>query len=274
MATFIEYRITAPAARQDILIALLADAGFDSFEQRDTELLAYAPTANHAASVTRLDELAPAFEFTYTHAPLEDRNWNAVWESGFDPIRVGERLLIRASFHAPDPTVEHELVIDPKMAFGTGHHATTYLMCELLFDYGAAGATVLDYGCGSGVLALLAKQLGAGHTDPVDIEQPAVENTRENAATNGLQLERILHGTLDAVPNDRPYDLILANINRNVILATAGALYERLKPGGRVLFSGILDRDEQLLTDHLRDLGFRHLTTRRRADWRAFVYTR
>jgi len=164
------------------------------------------------------------------------------------------------------------------MAFGTGHHATTFMMCERLFELadegGLAGASVLDYGSGTGVLAILARRLGAGPADAVDIEAPAAESTAENATTNGVTLRHVVHGVLDDVPAGPPYDIILANINRNVILATAGALYERLKPGGTVLFSGILAQDEQLLINSLRDAGFLHQETRRREDWRAFTFTR
>ncbi len=271
---FTRYTLAAPADLHDILIALLADAGFDSFEETDDELLAFAPAADRETALATLAVLSRQFDFSFTHEPVEERNWNEVWESQFDPIRIGTKLLIRASFHPPEPGMERELVIDPKMAFGTGHHATTHMMCELLFDHEVDGAVVLDYGAGTGVLALLAKQLGAAYVDAVDIEAPAAESTRENAELNGISLDRIVHGVLEDVPADKPYDLILANINRNVILATADALYERLLPGGLVFFSGILDRDEQLLTDHLSALGFRHLDTRMRLDWRAFVFTR
>lgn len=275
---FHQYSLTNDPALHDVLVALLADAGFDSFQETDAGLLAFAPAEEHDRWTEVLDDYATRFGFTYAWEPLEERNWNAEWESNFSPIRVGERLLIRAEFHAPDPAVEQELVITPKMAFGTGHHATTYMMCELLFELSdqaaVAGCRVLDYGSGTGVLALLAARLGAGSVDAVDIEKPAAESTAENAAANGVGLRHVVHGTLDDVPAGPPYDLILANINRNVILTTASALYERLQPGGTVLFSGILAQDEDLLLGRLREAGFRHRHTRRREDWRAFTFTR
>ena len=167
-----------------------------------------------------------------------------------------------------------ELVITPKMAFGTGHHATTYMMCELLFDLDVKGKKVLDYGSGTGVLAILAKQLGAGPTDAVDIEAPAAESTQENAVRNDVELATVVHGVLDDVPDSGAYDLIVANINRNVILATASVLYDRLVVGGDILFSGILAQDEDLLRSKLTEAGFNHLSTRSREDWRAFHFTR
>ncbi|MEM9529172.1 MAG: 50S ribosomal protein L11 methyltransferase, partial [Bacteroidota bacterium] len=205
---------------------------------------------------------------------LEDKNWNEEWERQFTPINIGSRLRIRADFHDPDPTVERELIITPKMAFGTGHHATTHMMCELLLEHSLSGVKVLDYGSGTGVLAILAKQLGAGPVDAVDIESWSAENTQENAARNGVTLNQVIHGELKDVPLGVAYDLILANINRNVILATAESLYDRLRLGGTILFSGILAQDEELLVASLTDTGFLHQATRSRSDWRAFVFTR
>ena len=134
-------------------------------------------------------------------------------------------------------------------------------MCELMFDLALTGSRVLDYGCGTGVLAILAAKLGAEQIDAVDIEEPSAENTAENAARNGVTLDRVVLGELADVPDGKPYDVILANINRNVILATRGALYERLASGGTVLFSGILAQDEDLLRRRLTEAGFKHEVT-------------
>ncbi|MEM6771836.1 MAG: 50S ribosomal protein L11 methyltransferase, partial [Bacteroidota bacterium] len=146
--------------------------------------------------------------------------------------------------------------------------------CELLFEHEVARTRVLDYGSGTGVLAILAKRLGAAYVDAVDIEAPSAESTAENAANNGVHLDAVVLGKLQDVPLSEPYDLILANINRNVILTTAGALYERLRSGGTVFFSGILAQDEQLLVQRLTEAGFRHQGTRKREDWRAFIFVR
>lgn len=271
---FHQYRLTNSPDIHDVLVALLGDAGFDSFQETEEGLLAFGDADQHEVWLATLDRYAVQFGFTYRWEPLEERNWNAEWERNFTPIRVGERLLIRADFHAADPRVEQELIITPKMAFGTGHHATTYMMCELLFAHEVARTRVLDYGSGTGVLAILAKRLGAAYVDAVDIEPPSAESTAENAAANGVILDQVVLGELHDVPVGAPYDLILANINRNVILATATALYERLKPGGTVFFSGILAQDEQLLVERLTNTGFQHQETRHRDDWRAFIFTR
>ncbi|MBB4077942.1 ribosomal protein L11 methyltransferase [Lewinella aquimaris] len=276
--TYNRYRITCQEQVSDVLLAYLADAGFDSFEVTEVGLDAYADASNHPQWIEVLNELDGRFAFTYTWEELPDKNWNEVWESGFQPIQIGDRLLIRASFHPPRQGMQHELVIDPKMAFGTGHHATTHMMCERVLDYFAEepvkAENVLDFGCGTGVLAILTKRLGAGRVAAVDIERPAYDSTLENAATNGVELDEVIHGQLEDVPIGKPYDLVLANINRNVLLDCSAALYQRISAGGTVYMSGILDRDETRLVDHMVRQGFRHRATYAREDWRAFDFTR
>ena len=251
----------------------------EAFEQYEQLLTAYVPEGTDVDWEVVLAELQIRIPFAYDMQRLPQRNWNAEWERGFAPIRIGERLVVRASFHPPQAGVGRELIIDPKMAFGTGHHATTHMMCELVLDYFASRAEpravqVLDYGSGTGVLAILAKQLGAGRVDAVDIERPAYESTLENAAQNGVELDRVVYGELHDVPLGKLYDLVVANINRNVLLATGGALYERLRAGGTALVSGILEQDAERLTDHWRQLGFRHRQTVYTDDWRAFCFER
>lgn len=276
---YLRYTLYCSESHTEILIALLADAGFDSFEETETGIEAYAENAGARKWATVLAELQQRYPFTFSTEPVPDKNWNAEWESHFEPIRIDDRLLIRASFHKRQPGIGREIVIDPKMAFGTGHHATTYLMCELLLDYFSDVATpqsmrVLDYGSGTGVLALLAKQLGANEVEAVDVERPAYESTLENAALNGVKFDLVVHGQLTDVPLGRPYDLVLANINRNVLLDTGAALHIRLNAGGRTFMSGVLAGDEALLVNHMQSVGFQHLETRARDDWRAFVFTR
>ncbi len=262
----------------EILIAFLAEAGFDSFEETDAGIAAYAPLGETQDWGSVVEALQSDYPFTYTSALLADKNWNEVWERQFEAIRIGHRLLIRASFHPPEPAMDREIVIDPKMAFGTGHHATTYMMCERTLAYfhrsPVQTVRVLDYGSGTGVLAILAKLLGAADVDAVDIEMAAYESTIDNAAGNGVGLNTVICGQLRDVPFGNPYDLIVANINRNVLLETGRALYDRLAVGGTALMSGILAQDEHLLIDHLRSVGFRHRATFTRGDWRAFDFAR
>ena len=279
MPDYTTYTLVCAEEHREILIALLAAQGMEAFEETEEVLVAYAAEDSTTDWPATFREVQQRIPFAYEARRLEQRNWNAEWERNFAPIRIGQRLAIRASFHAPQVGVERELVIDPKMAFGTGHHATTHMMCELVLDYFDAypepeAVSVLDYGSGTGVLAILAKQLGAGRVDAVDIERPAYESTLENAVQNGVELDEVVCGELADMPIGKPYDLVVANINRNVLLATGGALYERLAAGGTVLLSGVLARDAARLTEHFRQLGFQHRQTVELDDWRALAFQR
>ncbi len=206
MPDYTTYTLVCSEEHRELLIALLADAGMEAFEETEEVLIAYAADTAGTDWPVVFRELQRRIPFAYEARRLVQRNWNAEWERDFAPIRIGDRLSIRASFHAPQIGVARELVIDPKMAFGTGHHATTHMMCELLLDYFAAqpqGVSVLDYGSGTGVLAILAKQLGARRVDAVDIERPAYESTLENAVQNGVKLDGVVHGELGDVPAHR-----------------------------------------------------------------------
>ena len=279
MPDYTTYTLVCAEEHREILIALLADEGMEAFEETEQVLVAYAAVASTTDWPASFRELQQRIPFAYEARRLEQRNWNAEWERNFAPIRIGRRLAIRASFHAPQAGVERELVIDPRMAFGTGHHATTHMMCELILDYfdvhpAQEGLSVLDYGSGTGVLAILAKQLGAGRVDAVDIERPAYESTLENAVQNGVELDEVVCGELADMLIGKPYDLVVANINRNVLLVNGGALYERLRVGGTALLSGILAQDAERLSDHWQQLGFSHDRTVALDDWRAFSFER
>ena len=278
MSAYTVYTIRCADELREILIALLGEAGMEAFEEQPSGLAAYGTTDQHDRWVEAVRELQDAYVLSYTFERLPDKNWNEEWERQFHPIQIDDRLGIRASFHPVMVGVQRELVIDPKMAFGTGHHATTAMMCSCLLDHFAEGRSsvnrVLDYGSGTGVLAILAKQLGAEVVDAVDIERPAYESTLENAALNGVALDRVVHGELSDLPIGKPYDLLLANINRNVLLDSAAPLYQQLKSGGYAYLSGLLAQDADRVIEHWRAAGFRHLDTLEKDDWRALVFVR
>lgn len=266
MSNYLEYRFRVDAERRDILLAYLSRYPFDTFQETETGLSAYtAPgaTPDRDAVATRTAPLGATFT-VHEHAP---ENWNARWEANFPPLRVGNFCGIRADFHPPTEGVRFDLVIHPKMAFGTGHHATTHQMVETLEHLDLAGKRVLDYGCGTGVLAILAKQLGAAYVHAVDIEAPAYENTLENAARNGVRLETVRCGTLATTRDEAVFDVILANINRNVILASLPELAQRCAPGGVLLTSGYLRADAAQLDAALEAHGFARVARREREGW-------
>lgn len=257
----------------DILIAFLADCGFEAFSEGENGiLLGYRSSNQRIEAEADLARISAQFPLEYTCVPLPNKNWNEEWEKQFTPIRVGDKLGIRASFHAPLAEVREELIIDPKMAFGTGHHATTWMVSDLMFGVDFSDTAVLDYGCGTGVLALLAGRLGARLIWAVDIERPSYENTLENAATNGIRLDQVIHGTLADVVNTEKFDMILANINRNVILESLASLYDRLSAGGLLFVSGILEQDAERVEHAARAAGFTQRETRQREGWCAWIF--
>lgn len=256
----------------EILIAFLDAAGFEAFEEQEDSLQAYRLASEHEAAVRDLSDLNQQFPLAYRFRSIPDVNWNEAWEKNFSPIKIGDKLAIRATFHSPIEGVAQALVIDPKMAFGTGHHATTYMVSEAMFDYDFQGKSVLDYGCGTGVLAILAKRLGAGFTWAVDIELPSYENTLENAELNGVELQQTTHGTLDDVDTHQKFDIILANINRNVILASLASLHQRMKPEALLFVSGILSQDGSLVSEAAAKAGFTVLKQQQREDWLSWVF--
>lgn len=259
----------------DIIIAFLAEDGFDSFSQEaDHTLFAYRSSKEHAEAELCLQRLDQRFGLTYSWEEMPDKNWNEAWEQQFEPIKVKDRLGIRASFHRPLDGVAEELIIDPKMAFGTGHHATTWMVSDLMFDEHFTDKSVLDYGCGTGVLALLAKRLGAGFTWAVDIEKSSYENTIDNAFVNGIVIDVVTHGTLSDVPNEKKFDMILANINRNVILDSLPTLHERTTNGGLLFVSGILKQDAIMVESAAKKVGFTQIKTQDREGWCAWVFAK
>jgi len=234
-------QITIPAsdgAQQEILIALLGEMGYDGFEQQDHQLRAYVPEDLFEAA--GLEALLEMQGLSYVSERMEDRNWNAEWEKSFEPVVVEQFCAIRAFFHAPITGVEHELVITPKMSFGTGHHATTFMMIRAMQQLDFRGKKVFDFGTGTGVLGILAEKLGATSVIATDNDDWSIENSRENIAANGCSHIEVLK--MDSVPAG-PFDIILANINKHVILAQLPALEQQLNTEGVILLSGLLDSD-------------------------------
>lgn len=241
-------------------MARLMDLDPLGFEQQDNELIASFPEDSFDEEAVR--NLAGDQPFTIEK--LEDRNWNEQWERSFEPVVVEDFCAVRAGFHEPVAGVEHELVITPKMSFGTGHHATTWMMIRQMRDIDFKDKTVFDFGTGTGILAILASRLGAKAVDATDIDDWCIDNTEENVANN--QAENIRYWQSAAVP-EGPYDIILANINRNVLDAEAGHLHDALNPGGSLLLSGIMPVDTARIRDRFENLGFQLQKEMERNGW-------
>ena len=230
--------------QKEILIAQLADAGYEGFEETDTTLDAFIGEPNFDR--TLLKEIAFKYQASYTSEKIAETNWNKVWESNFDPVIVDDFVAVRADFHQPITNTKFEIVITPKMSFGTGHHATTYMMIELMKDIDLTDKTVLDFGTGTGILAILAAKAGARTIYAIDNDNWSIANAEENFKRNNCS--GVILKKSSAVSSKIKFDVILANINKNVILENLYWLSNQLNKKGTILISGLLldDKDEIL----------------------------
>ncbi len=251
-----QLRISASSEITDILMAELSEIGFDIFEDTDSGIQAYCPL--HVYHAEAAQEIIERYRFLgpidVEEAVIEKQNWNAVWETNYDPIRISDRVNIRASFHEPDPTVDLDIVINPKMSFGTGHHETTSLMVQAMFELSLQNKSLLDVGTGTGILTFIAIKLGATRVHGFDIDPWSVENSIENAALNACEMVTFQEGTIRDEPA-ATYDVVLANINRNILLDEIAEYVARLAPGGILLLSGFYTDDIPYLVEAAQALG-------------------
>ncbi|NAS11116.1 50S ribosomal protein L11 methyltransferase [Poritiphilus flavus] len=272
---YLEYRfhIVPREPATEILIAELGELGFESFVETPEGLLAYISEQDWTENLLDQVQIFANKDFSITHERREipQENWNAVWEQSFEPIEVGDLCVVRAPFHEPRG-VKYEIVIEPKMSFGTGHHETTYLILRLLIDLNCEGKTVLDMGCGTGVLAILAAMKGADTIDAVDIDSWSYENTLENSRRNGQERIAVYQGDVSVLEKGKEYSLILANINRNVLLTDIPAYTEHLTSGGLMVLSGFYTEDLPLISQCCEENGLRLDNTLQKNNWQAAVY--
>jgi len=230
---------------QEIIIAALSEINFDSFQQNDNQLLAFVDKAvfNNLVVEKQLQlygQNKAANNFMVS--TLEEVNWNKKWEENYPPIIVEDKILIKAPFHNIEKKYDYEIELAPKMAFGTGHHETTYMMLAQMLHINFMDAKVLDYGCGTGILAIFAAMKKAKTIYAIDIDDWAYKNTVENITTTGHNNIIVQQSDIDLVQHKK-YNIILANINRNIILKNINKLFEMLLPNGHLLLSGILIND-------------------------------
>lgn len=251
----------------EILTAELAEYPFESFETEDRLLRAYIPQERLAECREAVDALLMRYNVSGRYAEIETKNWNAPWESNFPAVDVEGRIRIRAPFHESAPEGVMEVIIQPKMSFGTGHHATTWLLSRALLDLNVAGRRGLDMGSGTGVLAIVAAKCGAAHIDAVDIDDWADESCRENIVLNGVseQVTPIL-GDVRCVVG-RSYDFLLANINRNILTTDMPAYAALLAEGGVLLMSGFLPADIPVVAARAEELGLCEVGTDEKEGW-------
>lgn len=240
MTSYLEFtfKINPVQPWSEILMAELIGIGFDSFTEEHDGILAYIQEDLYSEEALKDLNLlnSPDVEISYESRQMPNINWNEEWEKNFTPINIDDKVLIRAEFHESQ-NLPYEIIIQPKMSFGTGHHATTHLMIQQMYDMDFKDKKVLDMGCGTSVLAIFAKQRGAGETLAIDIDEWSVENSHENAERNNVDL-KIELGTAENLGKEK-FDVILANINRNILISDIPTYVKDLNDGGELLLSGL-----------------------------------
>lgn len=263
---------------QDVLLGLLCEFPVAGFEEGDHELIAYLPSRewNEMVEMQVMEIISPFVSQAITETiPFE--NWNQKWEKNYPEVEIDDFCRIYAPFHrGPSQKFTYEILISPQMAFGTGHHITTQMMVRLMshLPEKVHDQAVLDFGAGSGILAILASRMGAAHVDAVEIDPYAFQNLKENIQLNGVDWVTPLEGGMDQLPDNSSYDIILANVTRSIILRHAVEFYERLNPGGRILISGILDTDHDEVHHTYIKTGFYGLESMKIGKWSALLFGR
>jgi ribosomal protein L11 methyltransferase len=253
---------------REVLMAELAELGFESFVESEEGLTAYIqqPDWNEGLLEGLMTSSIPDLKMSWEVKTIEATNWNAEWEKSFDPISVDGACLIRAPFHEIQGDYKFVITIEPKMSFGTGHHATTHLIISEMLQMEWEGLDVLDMGSGTAVLAILAEKMGARDIDAIDIDEWAFENAEENAKRNDCSKIRCLLGGAELL-GDKKYDVILANINRNILLRDMNLYRAVLKDGGKILFSGFYEQDVIELEKVATPLGLKIQNKRLMNEW-------
>jgi ribosomal protein L11 methyltransferase len=256
----------------EVIIGLLSQFDFEAFEENEDHIIAYIKSQDLSETLRiEIDQILIKFGVEFSLNQMADKNWNEIWESEFQPVIVDKFCQVRADFHPAVSGIKYDLVINPKMAFGTGHHATTYMMMASMESIDFQGIDVFDFGCGTGILAILASKLGADKIDAVDIEQESFLNTIENSSINDVNNIVAYCGDLADVPL-KEYQVILANINRNILLKYAVDLSTRIASGGLILLSGILIDDEEIVIDAFEKSGIHHQKTLEREGWKCIQF--
>ena len=270
---YLEFKINCKEEFKEILIAELAETGFDSFLETDIGFEAYISEDlfdrdAYQAVISKYEGVA---DIAVEEGRMAKVNWNEEWEKHYDPIAVGTDIFVRASFHAPREAATHDIVINPKMSFGTGHHATTYLMLTHQLNLGHQGSRVIDIGSGTGILAIMAHKLGAREITALDIDGGCVVNGNENFGLNGIDSIKMALGTIREVAPEGKFDIVLANINKNVLLDEMAVYARLLNPNGHLLLSGFYEQDIPDILATADTQGLQLTDQKTRDNWAAIV---
>lgn len=256
----------------EILTAFLADLEFESFVETDNGISAYVRTdLDDESGVQQIIDDLKDVTIRYTKKEIIQQNWNEEWESNFHPILVADQCYIRAEFHESKPEIPYEVIIQPKMAFGTGHHETTHLMVEYILETEFEAKDVLDMGCGTSILGILAKMKGANYVEAIDFDQWAVDNSIENAERNKVELN-IKLGDSSSL-DEKAFDIILANINKNVLMRDIPNYVKNLNfAEGELILSGLMTQDFDDIKSLCESLGLKFINKKQRNEWIALKF--
>lgn len=257
----------------DVVAALMAELGFESFVASADGTVGYVPADLYDEDAVR-EVLAgfpmPDIDVAFTSCEMEDKNWNEEWEKNFfEPIVVDSRCVIHSTFHKDYPEALYDIIINPQMAFGTGHHQTTRLIIGYLLDIDLDGKTVLDMGCGTSILAILASMRGAKALTAIDIDEWCVNNSIDNLALNHIDNVKVFQGDASSLACEGPFDVVIANINRNILLADMQYYVARMNKGAEIYFSGFYESDLPLIQAEAERLGLHYLSHRVEKEWTA-----
>ena len=274
MIQYLKITISCEPGLHEILIAELGQINYDSFQELDEGLEAFIDETRFEKSMV-LEVLGKyGLKDKFTTERLENVNWNAVWEKNFDPVYIDDMVQVRATFHGKKAGFLHDILINPKMAFGTGHHETTHLIISEQLSINHENKKVLDVGTGTGVLAIMAHKRGAKSITATDVDDWCIDNSQDNFELNGLKKFKILKGTIDKLTLDKSYDIILANINKNVLMKELPYYAKMLEINGILVLSGFYSEDIEDLKESSFQckLKFSHSETRK--NWAVLVLTK
>ena len=268
-----QFKITPLKPWTEILIAYLSEIDFNGFYEVDGILKAFI-------SSTDFDELifssllgsleGEDVEISYEKLEIENRNWNASWEANFDPVEIAQQLYIRAPFHEQKENFNSTIIIQPKMSFGTGHHQTTFLMCEAILRLDLVGKKVLDMGTGTGVLAILSEKKGSKDITAIDIEEWSIENCEENIVLNECTFIDTICGDVNLI-DGKKFDVILANINKNILKKHLPKYFDSLYENGLLYLSGFFSTDVSELKTLANQVGFKFISTTVKDEWAILI---
>lgn len=266
------FKVSPKEPGTEILIAQLGYAGFESFVENKNGVSAYIQEGDWNAAILEDIQIlgSDEFEISYVEEVIAQTNWNSEWEKNFNPIQVDDLVSIRAPFHE-DPNLQYDIVIEPKMSFGTGHHETTHMMVQQLLEMDLTNKKVLDMGCGTGILAIFAEMKGADLIDAIDIDNWCYLNSIENVERNNCSNISVFEGDA-ALLEDKSYDVIIANINRNILLNDMEAYMNCLNEDGVILFSGFYKDDIPVIDTEVSKYGLKLDKTIERNNWVSLKY--